>query len=119
LGRKIVARYIADPNNDKKVIPAALNVSAHGRAETPVATVINHRPNHVVINETGSYAFCYESTSSLQNVNGTLNTYITGSVVLNANALPVRLDINPVAWRDTVGVGSVGHVTFVYTGNVG
>ena len=32
---------------------------------------------------------------------------------------PIRLDINPVAWRQTDAAGTVGDVTFVYTGDVG
>jgi len=107
-----MARYIADPNNNKKQIPAPLNITEHtGRAETPVTTVISHRPNYVIINQTGSYAFAYQS--------GSISTYVTGSVIKNISFGPIRLDINPVAWRQTSTAGTLGDITFVYTGNVG
>ena len=115
-----MARYIADPNNDKKMIPSALNhLDRAGRAEVPPDTIINHRPNYILINQSGSYAFCYETSSSLGAVNGTLNTYVTSSVHHSNNGLPLKLDINPVCWRITSGVAVKGNVTFVYTGNVG
>ena len=51
-----MARYIADPNNDKKMIPSALNhFDRAGRAEVPPATIINHRPNYVLINQSGIF----------------------------------------------------------------
>ena len=105
-----MSNYQVDPNNDKKQVPKAIPVSAHGKATTPAAESINDRPNHVLINMNGAYAFAYVSGSS--------DTYVTGSVVDDA-AGPVRLDINPVAWRQTDAAGSVGDVTFVYTGNIG
>ncbi len=39
--------------------------------------------------------------------------------VVDDAAGPIRLDINPVAWRQTDAAGSVGDITFVYTGDVG
>ena len=83
---------------------------AYGRATTPAAETIEPRPTHVLVNMNGTYAFAYAS--------GSVSTYETGSVVDDA-AGPVRLDINPVAWRQTDAAGSVGDVTFVYNGNVG
>ena len=105
-----MSAYQADPNNNKKQQPKAIPTSAYGKVTTPAAETIQDRPNHVIINMNGVYAFAYESGSS--------DTYTTGSVV-DDGAGPVRLDINPVAWRQTDAAGSVGDVTFVYTGNVG
>ena len=105
-----MSRYQADPNNPKKQQPKPIPVSAYGKVTTPAEETIQDRPNHVIINMNGVYAFAYES--------GSVGTYTTGSVVDDA-AGPIRLDINPVAWRQTDAAGSVGDVTFVYTGNVG
>jgi len=105
-----MSRYEADPNNSNKMIPKAIPTSAYGKSITPAAEEINDRPNHVIINMNGTYAFAYAS--------GSVSTYETGSVVDDA-AGPVRLDINPVAWRQTDATGTVGDVTFVYNGNVG
>jgi len=103
--------YQADPNDSKKQIPKSRPVSAHGRAITPGPYPLRHdRPNYILINMNGTYAFAYES--------GSIGTYVTGSVVDDA-AGPVRLDINPIAWRQTDAAGSVGDVTFVYTGDIG
>ena len=105
-----MSRYEADPNNNLKSQPKALPLSAHGKATTPDKETIVDRPNHVIINVNGTYAFAYTS--------GSASTYTTGSVVDDA-AGPIRLDINPIAWRQTDAAGTVGDVTFVYTGNVG
>jgi len=102
--------YKADPDNDKKMIPKAIPTSAHGKATTPDKETIQDRPNYVLVNMNGTYAFAYTS--------GSVSTYETGSVVDDA-AGPIRLDINPVAWRQTDAAGSVGDVTFVYTGDIG
>ena len=102
--------YQADPNNSKKQTPKARPKTAYGKSTTPSAQVISDRPNYIIINKVGTYRFAYES--------GSVGTYETGSVVDDA-AGPIRLDINPVAWRQTDAAGSVGDVTFVYTGNVG
>jgi len=104
-----MSRYEANPNNNLKSQPKALPLSAHAKATTPNAETIVDRPNHVIINVNGTYAFAYQS--------GSVSTYTTGSVLNNAAGGPVRLDINPVAWRQTDAAGTVGDVTFVYTGN--
>ena len=105
-----MSRYTVNSDNNKKQQPKAIPTSAYGKVTTPAEETIQDRPNHVIINMNGVYAFAYES--------GSVGTYTTGSVVDDA-AGPIRLDINPVAWRQTNGAGSVGDVTFVYTGNVG
>ena len=105
--------YEADPNNSKKMIPKSLPVSAHGRSVNPSAEVITERPNYILVNVNGTYAFAYESGSD--------STYTTGSIVNNAAGGPIRVDINPIAWTDhgATPVGAAGDVTFIYTGNVG
>ena len=102
--------YQADPNDSKKQIPKARSIDAYGKAVNPPPTIITDRPNYVVINGSGSYAFAYQS--------GSLDTYTTGSFLDDA-AGPYRLDINPVAWYKTDGAGIAGDITFVYTGDVG
>jgi len=106
-----MSRYEADPNNNKKSQPKAIPVSAYGRSINPGDGVITDRPRYIIVNETGSYAFAYQS--------GSITTYVTGSKIKNISSGPIRLDINPVAWRQTSTVGDIGDVTFVYTGNVG
>ena len=105
-----MSRYEADPNNSKKQQPKAIPTSAYGKVTTPAEETIQDRPNYVVVNMNGAYAFAYES--------GSVSTYTTGSVVDDA-AGPIRLDINPVAWRQTNGTGAIGDITFVYTGDIG
>ena len=105
-----MAFYKPDPNDSKKQVPIADNpiLKRVGHAITPEDGVITKRPTHVICNVEGTYAFAYES--------GSVSTYITGSVV-EAAAGGIKLDINPVAWRQTNGAasaGTVGDVTFVY-----
>ncbi|MBT4209039.1 hypothetical protein HOE22_11985 [Candidatus Woesearchaeota archaeon] len=102
--------YNVDPNDSTKSVPKARPISAHGKATTPAAEAVVDRPNYVLVNMNGTYAFAYQS--------GSVGSYTTGSVVDDA-AGPVRLDINPVAWRQTDAAGTAGDVTFVYIGDVG
>ena len=101
--------YQADPNNSKKQIPKARSVNAYGKAVNPPPTIITNRPNYILVNTIGNYSFAYAS--------GSLSTYVSGSNIQSANAGPVRLDINPIAW--TSSGGEAGDVTFVYLGAVG
>ena len=101
--------YVANSDNDKKQVPAAIPDTSYGKAITPAPAEINDRPNYILVNTIGNYSFAYES--------GSLSTYISGSKIENAAGGPVRLDINPVVW--TSHNGQVGDITFVYTGNVG
>ena len=92
----------------------------HSEARCPAEEVITKRPSYVVINNPGSYAFAYESGSA----DGTLSVYHTGSVIegfainstdsSGSSAAAIKLDINPVAWKQNDADGSVGDVTFVY-----
>ena len=109
-----MSRYEANPNNNLKSQPKALPLSAHGKSITPAPYPARHeRPNYILINKVGTYAFAYES--------GSADTYTTGSVIHNAAGGPIRIDINPIAWTDhgSEPNGVAGDVTFVYTGNVG
>ena len=103
-----MSRYEANPNNNLKSQPKAISVDAYGQSINPPAQEIVSRPNYIMINRAGSYSFAYQS--------GSLSTYASGSTVV-ADAGPVKLDINPVAWNS--GTAVTGDVTFVYTGNVG
>ena len=102
--------YKADPNNTAKQVPKARSSDAYGKATQPGPYPLRHaRPNYVLINTTGNYSFAYKS--------GSLATYVSASLIQSANAGPVRLDINPIAW--TSSGGEAGDVSFIYLGNVG
>tara|TARA_R100001015_G_C4462397_1_gene48845 strand:- start:167 stop:499 length:333 start_codon:yes stop_codon:yes gene_type:complete len=103
--------YSNDPNNTKKQVPAVTPNGIHrfSYAVCPSAEGITKRPSYVIINQPGSYAFAYES--------GSVSTYITASVIAgdaDRGNPAVKLDINPVAWRQADAAGDVGDVTFVY-----
>ena len=50
-----------------------------------------------------------------QTTGATTSSYITGSIVgSDDNHSPLKLDINPVKWRQTDATGAVGDVIFVY-----
>ena len=120
--------YVKDSNNSNKQVPTADNpiLKKVSHAITPRPFEIVKRPTYIMINTTGSFAFAYETGSGA-------SIYSTGSVVYaGATAAaggfvgPVKLDINPIAWRCTAGSISVGltgangetaaagMVTFVY-----
>ena len=109
------------PDGEKQKIPTFKGRNKYSTAETPAADTVVKRCSYVVINQTGSYAFSYDSGSAVPG-NATHN-YQTGSVthtlaVVNDQAgttiTPFRLDINPVAWRRIDGGAAKGQVTFVY-----
>tara|TARA_R100001594_G_scaffold94537_1_gene128750 strand:+ start:250 stop:573 length:324 start_codon:yes stop_codon:yes gene_type:complete len=100
--------YDPDGTKQKPILKNGKNYFSH--ATCPVNETHQKRPSYVVVNDSGSYAFCYDSGS-----HGTATTYLTGSVVNEVvGAGGIRLDINPVAWRRCDGVDSKGQVTFVY-----
>ena len=105
--------YRADPNDNTKQIPNSVPQSSYGKAIAPAPRVNQDRPHYVLLNSSGSYAFAYAS--------GSKDTYVTGSKLEKSGAGPVRLDINPVAWRriDGTNAGVAGDVSFIYLGNVG
>ena len=110
--------YQTDPNDSKKQVPKARSNVAYGQVATPAEKTFTDRPNYVLVNMNGIYAFSYQSTGSIGGTHAAVGSYVTGSVVDDA-AGPVRLDIQPNAWRQTDAAGTVGDVSFVYLGDVG
>jgi len=110
--------YQADPNDSKKQVPKVRSVEAYGNAAAPAIQTFTKRPNYVLVNASGSYAFSYKVTGSINGTHAAVDTYVTGAFLDN-DAGPVRFDIQPNAWRKTDGTGTVGNVTFVYLGDVG
>ena len=116
-----MALYKQDPNNTKKQIPDVSGVSGTGRfshAILPGHELVQKRCSYVIVNTVGKYSFLYETTSSYgKAAGGTVEPYVSGSVIENAAGGPIKLDINPIAWykSDTAGgVAAKGDVTFVY-----
>ena len=60
-------------NNTKKQFPKARPQTAYGKVTTPAEETIQNRPNHILVNMNGTYAFAY--------VSGSVSSYETGSVV--------------------------------------
>tara|TARA_B100000287_G_scaffold10350_1_gene10495 strand:+ start:565 stop:924 length:360 start_codon:yes stop_codon:yes gene_type:complete len=79
-------------------------------ASCPPEQTIVKRPSHIIINQPGTYAFAYQSSSVV--------AYETGSLIVgdaDRGNPAVKLDINPVAWAQVDGTaGTVGDITFVY-----
>ena len=107
--------YGVNPTDSSKqtIVESTIKGSQYSNASCPVNEVVTKRPTYVNINKVGTYAFLYESTAS---VGGTTVTeaYVTGSVVQNANAGGIKLDISPVAWRRCDDSDAKGDITFVY-----
>ena len=109
-----MALYKADPNNTKKQIPDNFRKGTQfSNATCPTNETVTKRPTYVNMNKVGTYAFLYETTAS-HGGNTLAERYITGSVVQNAAAGGIKLDISPVAWRRCDAADVVGDVTFVY-----
>ena len=102
--------YDADGTKQKPLVVDA--IKKYSNATAPADSGVEKRPSYVVINKVGTYAFSYSSASATPGVTG--HNYITASVVQNAAAGGIKLDINPIAWRRTDDTAVVGDVTFVY-----
>ena len=111
--------YQIDPNDSKKQVPKARSVNAFGTVAVPAEKIFTKRPNYVLLNVNGTYAFSYAVTGSTGGVHANPDSYTTGSVLGDAAGGPVRLDIQPNAWKQTDAAGAVGDITFVYLGDVG
>ena len=97
--------YEADGTKQKPI--ARTGTAFYSHANCPPAQTIVKRPSYVIVNNAGNFSFAYESGSYP-------STYITGSVRGGTPGGPVKLEINPCAWRRTDSAGSEGDVTFVY-----
>jgi len=97
-------------------IPTTPNFSnTFNKVTTPVAGIVQEAPNSVIINNAGSYKFCYATTASLGKETLDPAEYISGSV-LDADGGSIELPIQPVAWAAGGAGAKTGDVTFVYTG---
>ena len=119
--------FNASESDSKKQVPIK-RTELVKEARLPAPLVIQPRPNYVMINNTGSYAFLYTTTGSSGGTSAYIaaedalgETWVTGSYLIHDTAgaiahLPVKLDINPVAWRQTEATitGNTGDVTFVF-----
>ena len=84
-------------------------------ATCPTNDVVQKRASYVNVNSVGTYAFLYETTSSVgATTAGEIDKFITGSKVNHANAGGIKVECSPVAWRRTDAAGAVGDITFVY-----
>jgi hypothetical protein len=98
--------YKADPNDSTKQIPN--NAVVYNRAVTPAANTEVARASYVVINVGHATKYEFKYTAS-----GDWYDYGVVPIASNAGAGPVKLDIQPIAWKG--GGASTGDVTFVYT----
>ena len=103
--------YQVDPNDNKKQVPKAIPVSAHGKAIAPAAEAEVERASYVIINagHATKYEFLYES-------GGGYVDYGIVPISSNAGVGGFRININPIAWKG--GAGTTGHVSFVYEGGL-
>ena len=92
---------------DYQMTPVTADFTQFNKVTTPPKEVLQDRPNSIIVNGPGTFAFAYSS--------GSVASYITGSKIAT-NAGPQELPIQPVMWRRTDGTGVVGDVTFVYKG---
>ena len=106
-----MGRYQADSTDSTKSGPKALPERAFSTSTMPVKEVEVARAIYVLINvgHATKYEFLYETGGA----------YISHGIVpiaSNAGAGPIRVDINPIAWKG--GGGVLGDVTFVYRGGL-
>lgn len=108
-------------NVNEKSGPKGLPASAFGNATQPNALVITKKPTSIVVNRTGTYLFMYETTASMGTTatftegDGT-NLFVSGATIQSANAGPIEMPIQPVAWGSSTALP--GDVTFVYRGGL-
>ena len=104
----------ASRDGDKAHPAATVYSSSFSRSVTPVSCTVTKSPNHVIINQTGSYSFTYSCTESLSSIRGNATSLWEQGIVIDSGA-PIRLDISPCAWSGSVD-NLTGNVSFVYKG---
>jgi len=116
--------YRVDPDDNTKQVPSGLPATAFGSAEMPAITMVRKRPNHVLINQTGSYYFLNNTTASIDDLD-IAASYTKTAIIPSTSYLPLKLEFNPVAWSGsavedgTTGTTlKTGNVTFVYKGGL-
>jgi|TARA_Y100000310_G_scaffold331876_1_gene406304 hypothetical protein len=118
--------YKVDPDDSTKQVPKGLPETAWGSIELPPPSTVRQNPDHVFINQTGSYYFSNNNTASIGSLLPS-SSFAKGMIVRAAGALPFRLDIHPSAWsgsmliEDGASAGqtlNTGDVTFVYRGGL-
>ena len=95
--------YDADGTSKQKPIVRD-GTGFYSHATCPAHSTKQKRPTYVMINKPGTYTFSYENTPT---------NYVTGSILDDTNG-PIKLDIQPTAWKRGDGSDAVGDVTFVY-----
>ena len=109
-----------ESNQSASMIPNAIDGNVvFSKASTPAVLIKQKNPNHIFINNSGSYWFNYETSASIGDT--VHNGWEFGMRVNKDNGLPVRLDIQPCAWSGsadsvTGGAQQTGDVTFIYRG---
>ena len=99
----------ANQYKDYTMVPKSPDYTAQfNEAITPAASVIQERPNYVVVNRAGTYNFLYQTTCSIGGTSG--ETFTQGAILTGAGSR-IELPIQPVAWS---GGTATGDVTFVY-----
>ena len=105
------AKSATQSGKDYQMFPKTPNFNdTHNEVITPANTIIQERPNYVIINKTGTYKFLYQTTCSIGGTS-TTEPYVSGAA-LTADG-PMTLPIQPHAWTST-GSPATGDVTFVY-----
>ena len=105
--------YIQDPNNSEKQIPKGFHRrgtnTVFSRATCPAILTIQKHPDHILINNSGSYFFKYDTTGSHGDVDaGGDSPYELGIKIGGSN---VSTGVNESGQRM-----NTGDVTFVYRG---
>ena len=117
-----MGRYQADSSDSTKSGPKALPQDAFSKVTLPGILIVQDRPDHVLINQTGSFYFATSTTASIGGTDGNA-TYTKATVAPTTSYLPVKLDFNPVAWSGSANLHGgaeaiTGDVTFVYQGGL-
>ena len=117
-----MSRYMKDPNNSNKQIPAPLPENAFDRTTHPVANKATKTPNSVLISTTLSkeVGFFFGSSASFAALSTAMQVDSRSYTVL-ADVTTVGgtlLNIHPTAWSgssaDGASGGTTGKVKFIY-----
>ena len=116
-----------------KMIPRGLHRrgtnTVFPRAMCPGASTITKNPDHIMINNSGSYYFKYDTTGSIGDSDAGGDSPYELGIMVHGRAggatpdpvSPVRLDISPCAWSgshdpESTRTSRTGDITFVYKG---
>ena len=115
-----MSRYIQDPNDSTKQVPAPAASNTYGSAQNPTHCIAVKAPSGILVNTllTEDVGFFFGSSASFSELGAAGKILTTNyTTMLNDAVAGTKLNIHPTAWSGSAA--DAGKITFVYNGGLG